>query len=477
MKRAPILAAMFVLSQPMPGQTAPARPPDSLLAAGTIVPKVVCRARSEQSYALYLPSSYPANKRWPIVYVFEPAARGMVPTQIMKDAAEQYGYIVATSNNSENGSWKLEADAAAAMWDDTHARLAIDDQRVYTAGFSGGARVASRMAQVCKCAHGVFLNGAGFSSDSAPTREAVFPVFMTAGVLDFNYSEMVKLEPQLARLGFPHFLRRFDGAHEWAPATIWPEALAWMSLQAMKDKRLARDEALVAAELQRFTAQAQAVEQAGNRYFAAQAYRQAAATFDGLVDTRALQEHAAALEKDAAYRKAERREREDLALQASLENEIYRITSGLRDPTSDRQQLREQASRLISDLRTRAAHEKKEDKRRVLERARRGVFTSMIETGEPLIDEKNLALAEIYLGLAVAARPEAPWPHLSLAQCLLKMGRKKDALLSLQRAKDAGLKPQDLVDLETRIPEFAALASDPGFQKLVEDKAPAPETP
>jgi hypothetical protein len=445
---------------------------DLALAPGKVIGKIVCRTRPEQSYALYLPSSYTAKKRWPIIYVFEPAARGMVPTEIIKDAAEQYGYIVATSNNSKNGPWKPEADAAAAMWDDTHARLAIDDQRVYTAGFSGGARVASRLAQICKCAHGVFLNGAGFSLDGAPTREAVFPVFLTAGMIDFNYRELAKLEPQLATLGFPHFLRRFDGAHEWAPSTVWPEALAWMSLQAMKDKRLARDDTFIAAELQRFTAQAQAVEQAGNPYFAAQAYRQVAATFDGLAETRALQEHAATLEKDPAYRAAERREGEDLALQASLENEIYRAASGLRDPTGDRLQLREQASQLISDLRTRAAHEKKEDKRRVLERARRGVFAYMIETGEPLVEENNLPLAEIYLGLAAAVRPEAPWPHLSLARCLLKAGRKKDALQSLQKARDAGLKAQDLANLEPQIPEFAALAGDATFQKLVEGKTP-----
>src|SRR5215813_4312897 len=183
---APILAAMFLLSQQAPVQTAPAPPPDSPLAPGTIVPKVVCREHPEQSYALYLPSSYTPSKRWPIVYVFEPDARGMVPTTIMKDAAERYGYIVATSNNSKNGPWKPEADAAAAMMDDTHARVAIDDRRVYTAGFSGGARLASRLAQVCKCAHGVFLNGAGFPLDYPPTREAVFPVFMTAGMLDFS---------------------------------------------------------------------------------------------------------------------------------------------------------------------------------------------------------------------------------------------------------------------------------------------------
>jgi len=477
MKRASILAAMLLLSVPLGAQVAPTPPPDPPPAAGEIVPKVVCRAHPEQSYALYLPSAYVANKRWPIVYVFEPAARGMVPTQIMKDAAEQYGYIVATSNNSKNGPWKAGAEAAAAMLDDTHARLAIDDRRVYLAGFSGGARLATRLAQICKCAHGVVLNGAGFSHDAPPPKEAVFPVFMTAGTNDFNYSELVNLDAQLAKLGYPRYLRRFDGAHEWAPAAIWPEALAWMSLQAMKDRRMARDETLVATELGRFTAQVQVVERAGNPYLAAQAYRQTAAAFDGLADVRALQERAAALEKEPAYRKAEKREREDLALQASLENEIFRVTTRLSGPASDRMEWRDQAFRLISDLRKRAAQEKKEDKRRVLERARRGVFTVMIEAGEPLIDEGNLALAEVYLGLAVATRPEAPWPHLSLAQCLLKMGRKKDALLSLQRAKDAGLEAQDLADLETQIPEFAALASDPAFQKLVEGKLPAPETP
>ena len=216
--------------------------------AGKIAPKVVCAAHPEQSYALYLPSNYTAQKRWPIIYVFDPAARGMLPTEIIKDAAEQYGYIVATSNNSQNGPWKPEFEAASAMWQDTHLRLSIDDQRIYNAGFSGGARVASRLAQLCKCAHGVFLNGAGFSLDGAPTKDTNFAVFMTAGLIDFNYSELVRLDGTLTSLGLPHFLHRFDNAHEWAPAAVWPEALAWMSLRAMIDRWMLRDEAFIAAE-------------------------------------------------------------------------------------------------------------------------------------------------------------------------------------------------------------------------------------
>lgn len=478
--RAPFLESsilsLFVLAAAQLAAALPANEP--VLTPGKIVPKIVCAAHPEQSYALYLPSSYTTQKRWPIIYIFDPGARGMVPTQIIKDAAEEYGYILATSNNARNGPLRPEMEAAAAMWDDTHERLWIDDQRVYTAGFSGGARLASRIAQTCKCAHGVFLNGAGFGVDSPPGRDGAFPVFMTTGFLDFNYNELVRLDEQLSSLEVPHFLRRFDGSHEWAPAAVWPEALGWMTLQAMKEHRAPRDEAFVAKELQRFTVAAKEIEKSGNVFYASATYRQIAAAFDGLEPMDSLREHAAELEKNPWYRTDAKREREDLSTQSSLETEILRVTGGLRDFVVDRSQLQQQASQMIVDLRNRCLHEKKEQKKRVLERARRGIFASMIETGEPLIDEKNFSTAQAYLELAADARPEIPWPHLSLARCYLILGKKRDALQSLQRAKDAGLKAQDLADLETDIPEFAALASDPGFQKLVEGKQPSPaETP
>jgi predicted esterase len=447
---------------------------DSVVTPGKIVPRVLCAARPEQSYALYLPSRYTVQKRWPLIYIFDPDARGKVPTQIIKDAAEQYGYILATSNNSKNGPLRPEMEAASAMWDDTHARLSIDDQRIYTAGFSGGARLASRIAQTCECAHGVFLSGAGFGVGSPPTRDGAFPVFLTTGFLDFNYNELVRLDGQLSSLDVPHFLRRFDGSHEWAPADVWPEALGWMTLQAMKDGRAPREEAFIATELQRFTAAAKEIEKSGNLFYAAAAYRQVAAAFDRIAPIDALRERAAELEKNPWYRSDAKREREDLTTQSSLESEILRVTGGLREFVGDRRQLQQQASQLIADLRNRCQHEKKEDKKRVLERARRGIFASLIETGEPLIDEKQFSAAQAYLELAVEARPEVPWPHLSLARCFLIMGKKKEALQSLQRAKDAGLKAQNLADLEREIPEFAAIASDPGFQKLVEGKQPSP---
>src|SRR5262249_40110872 len=155
------------------------------------------------------PSNYSAAQRWPIVYVFDPAARGALAVERMKGAAERYGFIIVGSNNSRNGPWKPEIEAAQAISDDTHMRFSIDDARVYFAGFSGGARVASRIAMLCKCAAGVMLNGAGFPLGEPPPRDPTFPVFAAVGDVDFNYPEVTRLDQTLNSLGYVHTLRYF----------------------------------------------------------------------------------------------------------------------------------------------------------------------------------------------------------------------------------------------------------------------------
>ncbi len=77
-------------------------PPSEPLVAGQVIEKVLCTGLLGQSYALYLPSNYTPSKRWPILYAFDPGARGRIPVTLYKDAAEKHGYIVAGSNNSQN---------------------------------------------------------------------------------------------------------------------------------------------------------------------------------------------------------------------------------------------------------------------------------------------------------------------------------------------------------------------------------------
>jgi len=463
------------------------QPPENAVARdvrrGEIAPAVKCAAKPEQSYALYVPLHYSPEKGWPVVYVFDPGARGIAPLEKMKEAAERYGYIVVASNNSHNGPWKPQIEAAQAMWEDTHAWLAIDDRRVHFAGFSGGARTATMMAQMCKCANGVFLNGAGFAAGSPPTRETGFAVFATAGLTDFNYNELVDLDFKLDALAVSHFLRRFDGSHQWAPADVWDEGFAWMGLVGMQNGRWPRDEQFIAAELASALQRAQKLEESGAHYFAWQDYREVSATFRDLTNNRSADEHVAALEKNPAVRLEQKSEAKEIDEQLRLQNEVMSLVGQMRDPNreepnNDQASNRQtpgmdggdpetQALNAIRRMREQTAKEKRPEKRRAFERATGGVFIGLLETGQSALEANRLNLARTYLQLAAEARPDWPRVHLTLANCLTRMGDRKAALRSLRKARDAGLSGQELANWSKQTPEMEALSSDPEFQKLI----------
>src|SRR6185436_8890020 len=92
------------------------------LPRGKVIEKVVCQTNANHSYALYLPSNYTPEKRWPILYGFDPGARGLMPVERFMKAAEKYGYIVAGSNNSRNGPSVPLSEIVKTLLEDTHAR-------------------------------------------------------------------------------------------------------------------------------------------------------------------------------------------------------------------------------------------------------------------------------------------------------------------------------------------------------------------
>ncbi len=437
------------------------------LQAGVLVAHETCVAKPEQSYALYLPSHYTTGQRWPIIYAFDPAARGNVPVELMKDAAERHGYIVVGSNNSRNGSWKGEAEAAQAMLEDTHARLSIDDRGIYFAGFSGGARVAAQIAQRCKCAAGVLLNGAGFSPGTPPSRDVTFAVFSAVGSFDFNYPEMARLDEKLEETGFTHVLRHFDGPHQWAPASLMEEALAWFRLVAMKQNREPRDDSFVAAQTAKAAARAHALEQSGDPYAAWHEYLQAAATFDGLADATALRLAAESLAPQKSVRDGTKREKQEFQEQDQLTSEISSGLAALGGDAVTRLDTRSQIEQKIIDLRERAAHEKRPEKVRVLRRALNGILVEAMEVGEERLDAKDITVAKDYFQLATDADPDSVWALSSLATACALTGDRKGALEALRHA---GEKTKDSAAFSAWLnkePAFAKLREDPQFRALL----------
>jgi predicted esterase len=468
-KPAPILFASLllgVLASARQGPLAGDHPRP--LEAGVILQKVVALAKPEQSYALYLPSAYSPDKRWPIVYAFDPGARGSAPLELMKEAAERYSYILAGSNNSRNGSWKLEAEAAEAIVKDTHARLSVDNQRVYLAGFSGGARVAAQIAQVCKCAAGVLLNGAGFHPLAFTAKDVPFAVFAAVGTYDFNYPELVSTDDELEKLGYPHFLRPFEGPHQWAPASVMDEALAWFRLQAMKSGQEGRDDSFIASQAAKETDRARALEQSGDLYAAWKEYRQAARMLGGLADDGAVRVRAEALEKDKAIRDGAKRERQEFEEQEDLSREISAGLFELRQSPPNRAEIHATVEKQLAALRSRAEHEKRDEKLRVLKRALAGLLVQSMEMGNERLDQKDRGQAKDYFELASVADPDSTWALGNLAVARALDGDRKGTMDALRRAKS---KTKDPVRFEEWLKEeaaFAKLRSTAEFSALLE---------
>lgn len=469
MRRLLLFFVSFVfLAAPLSARQAPTGENGEVFPAGTVVPKVVALAKPDQTYALFLPSKYSPQKLWPIVYAFDPGARGKVPVELMKDAAERYGYIVVGSNNSRNGSWKMEAEAAQAMLLDTQDRLAIDVHRAYFAGFSGGARVAARLAQLCKCAAGVLLNGAGFQPEESGAPDKAVTVFAAAGTYDFNYAEIVRMDDGLEKLHYSHFLRTFDGPHQWAPSGSMDEALAWFRLQAMKSHREGKNDSFIAEFAGQEAARAHALEQNGEPYFAWKEYRQAAEAIGGLADNGKLRAKAEALEKDKAVREGTKREKQEFEEQDRLTGDISSRLAALRGELPNRTEIRTDIGRKIFDLRDRAEHERRADRLRVLKRALTGVMVQAMEAGFDRLDQKDPAKATDYFELACEADPDSVWAQSNLAVSRALNGDRKGALEALRRAKLKSKEPGQLIEWLKEEPAFAKLHGTSEFRALLE---------
>jgi dienelactone hydrolase len=435
------------------------------LTHGVVVPRVTCLADAQQSYALYLPSTYTPERTWPIIYAFDPGARGGMPVEMLKEIAERRGYIVVGSNNSRNGPLKVSLDAAEAVWRDTHDRFSIDARRVYLTGFSGGARVAAGIALNCNdCAAGVIAHGAGFELGARKSADVHFGYFAAIGDTDFNYPELAQLEPQLDSWGVTNRLRRYPAGHQWATAEVWEEAVAWMELQAIKDGRLAKDQAWISEQRTRGLERARKLEEAGELYFAYEEYRKLALDFHGLADTSSLEQKAAAMKTSAGVREGRQREQKEFVQQEQLTSEFLVALTALQKAALNRTAAIETLGSRTADFESRVKHAKNPSANKALQRAQGQVFASAAETGREELQAKNLTVAEACFKAASQISPQSPGPYFQLARIYAQMGRRKNVAGMLEKAFENGLRVEALENA----PELAAMKDDPEIQRLRE---------
>lgn len=334
---------------------------------GQIVDSVKCVADGSQTYALYVPSHYSAEKQWNLILAFDPRGRGRVPVEQYQAAAEKYGYIVAGSNNSRNGPPQVSLTAAQAMGSDVVKRFSINPKRVYTAGLSGGARIAMKVAIDSNEMTGVIASSAGFPPGGRASN-LPFVVFGTAGTEDFNYLEMRQLDHEL---NSPHRVVVFQGGHTWLPSELAVEAVEWLEIQAMKSGRSPRDEALLQKIFVARSAQASAEK---NDMRAWEATNAMVSDFQGLKDVSKFTEQAQALQRKKTVLDALNKEHEDEQFEAQLSSEITELQEGLEDGPAARAASFSQLKDRLTKLSQQANASEDTPDRRMARRLMGGIF-------------------------------------------------------------------------------------------------------
>ena len=437
---------------------------------GKIMDRVVCRDAPGQSYALYIPPEYDPVKKWPILYAFDPGGRGREPLIRFKDGAEARGFIVAGSNNSRNGPWKPIFEAAAAIWEDTRARLSIDDDRVFVAGFSGGARAAALFPKmVGRPVAGVIACGAGLAEGTGGVDNLEAAAFCgIAGTADFNYREVMELDALLDRhADIPHWFRTFDGGHVWPPAPVCAEALEWLELTDARRRGLMPDRTLANGLIAKTAARTAALEAAGSVFRAVAELEAAVSAFEDLGDTGELVARAARLRATGDFKKSSKKEAERARAEEALRTELYKTlvtlekTEILRRDLSD---LFAEIDRLVRDEKSAPDTADKDHARRVL----LNVAVHASDQGTALLEAKAFSRAILCFELAVRASGYDPARRrvmlYNLACAHARNGNVRMALDSLRQAVASGFSDKALI---LRDPDLAAIRDRPEFREIV----------
>jgi predicted esterase len=444
----------------------PAAAPE--LPRGKIIAKIPCAGAPGQSYSLYLPSGYTADRAWPILYVLDPRGRGTLAAERFRPGAERYGYLLASSDNSASDT-AADPNVAAmrAMWSDSHARLRIDDKRAYAAGFSGTVRAAVALARaVPGSLAGIVGAGAGYPFGAPPRKGEAFLFYGTVGNQDFNYYEVSDLEPALAAAGVPHRIEIFDGTHQWPPQALATRALGWLELQAMKAGTRPKDSGAVDALWSETLSLARNAEAAGDLFQAHRFYAGTAADFSGLRDTG----EAAAKVTEIAANPAFQRDAKERAIRFRNDKEALAgapailATIGTGEPATVAQVV---MALKVRELRDRAEHGKDADERLS---ARRLLNTYEVQTSfylpQMYSERKQYDKTAFVLSVAAEIDPDDPLIWYNRAAAYARKGDAKRALADLHQAVAKGFKDGAALAADDA---FAPLRQDPGYRQLTTD--------
>lgn len=420
--------------------------------AGTFQ-SIVCADDSKESYTAYFPNSYKPHEKLPVIVVFDAHARGKLAAVKFKKAADNFGYLIIASNNAKNGSNTI-GYTLNILFKDVLSRFNIDAKQIYTAGFSGGAKIATSIAIQQGGVAGVISIAAGLPQAGQQISN-FFNFASIVGINDFNYLELKELDKQMGTLGLAHNLFITDTGHEWPNDSIINAAVEWMYVLAIKKGLVPGDDHIVRTYIEHVSSHINRLILEDKVYRAKQEYQVFLNTIKDLIDISQYEKSYRVLLKNPNIKKQEA-EFKKIAEQEGTKQQAYinYFKTG-------------QFNKLAREIELQRKNAAKKDFQQKHSAQRLINYISMISYlfTDSYIKQNNLKQAENILKIYKLADKDNPDVYFFEACIYDKKAMDKKAVSSLQKAVDAGF--SDVSRLYNSI-YFKRISTLPEFDLIVQ---------
>lgn len=189
------------------------------------------------TFAIYLPTSYTAEKKFPLLMVFDPQGRGQNTLNLFRTAAEEQGYILVSPNlNLKREPIDSIVNSATSMMYSIFNSFNVDENQIFAAGMAEGAQVASTLPLFYKKLAGIMAIGNSFVNPKYLDKTSPYTFIGIAGRKDYMLYEIEAYLKFYDDIDFPTYAYYFDGKEdEWPSSEVVNHAVSGFTLQAIKN--------------------------------------------------------------------------------------------------------------------------------------------------------------------------------------------------------------------------------------------------
>lgn len=272
-----------------------------------------------ETYSLYLPSNFTAERPWPVLFVFDDEGRGRNVAQLFRQVAEDQGYVVAASNEIlPDTALIANVRIATRLIDRVLNFFPVQKNQIYAAGLNNGARVASVLPAIYPDVDGVLAVGDVWVNSDFIRKNADFSFFGLAAYKDYRSNILEETAGLLSNAKLSATTLQFEGDKDWPGVEIISYAIGKFTLEAMQEGKREADAVLVENLYQADLETADRLRRSMQHYKAHQLLEQMEDKYAAYNKRRDLRSRQKAIRAERVYKN----QRRDYNRAATRENEL-----------------------------------------------------------------------------------------------------------------------------------------------------------